>query len=74
MTLDRNDNALGHLQSNVNPCCVKCNYIRRDLPYEVWELIVPALRIASERGMLDSWILIQAIDEKLEFRAGLEPT
>jgi hypothetical protein len=28
--LDRLDNSLGHLQSNVVPCCALCNYTRND--------------------------------------------
>src|SRR4029077_12048153 len=52
MTLDRIDNSLGYLRTNVNPCCIRCNYVRRDLPYEVWSMIVPGIKLATEQGML----------------------
>ena len=29
ITLDRIDNLIGHMQANVVPCCMRCNYIRR---------------------------------------------
>lgn len=56
MTLDRIDNALGHLQSNVNSSCIRCNYIRRDMPYDAWIEIVPAIKIAKTSGLFGSWI------------------
>jgi 5-methylcytosine-specific restriction endonuclease McrA len=55
MTLDRKDNTLGHLQSNVIPCCIRCNYIRRDMPYEAWLLLVPGLKQAQDTGLFGSW-------------------
>jgi hypothetical protein len=56
MTLDRIDNAIGHLVSNVVPACVRCNYLRRDMPYEAWLAIVPAVRSAHENGLFGDWI------------------
>jgi hypothetical protein len=55
MTLDRKDNGVGHLQTNVIPCCIRCNYVRRDMPYEAWILLVPAMRQARERGLFGTW-------------------
>lgn len=55
MTLDRRDNGLGHIQTNVIPCCIRCNYVRRDMPYDAWMLLVPAMRQARERGMFGTW-------------------
>ncbi len=56
MTLDRKDNSLGHLQSNVTPACVRCNYLRRDMPYDAWLEIAPAVREAKEKGLFGNWI------------------
>ena len=55
MTLDRIDNAIGHVLANVLPACARCNYFRRDMPFAAWQLIVPALREARELGLLGEW-------------------
>lgn len=33
ITLDRIDNALARNQSNIVPCCIRCNYTRGSMPY-----------------------------------------
>jgi hypothetical protein len=53
--LDRIDNSLGHLQSNVNPSCRRCNWIRRDMPYEAWLRFVPVMRQVAKEGLLGDW-------------------
>lgn len=55
MTLDRIDNSIGHLKANVVPCCMQCNYFRRNMPFEAWLLLVPAMKEARRRGLLDGW-------------------
>jgi hypothetical protein len=55
MTADRIDNDLGHLQSNVNPSCIRCNVIRGKMPYVAWMLIVPAVREARILGLFGDW-------------------
>jgi hypothetical protein len=55
MSLDRINNTIGHLLSNVNSCCVRCNYLRRNMPYAAWIEIVPAIRIAREKRLFESW-------------------
>ncbi len=55
MTLDRIDNARGHLMGNILPACLRCNYFRKDMPYEAWIHIVPAIREARARGLFGSW-------------------
>ena len=55
MTLDRIDNALGHTQDNVNPACIRCNYLRRDMPYEAWLCFLPCLRETREKGLFGGW-------------------
>jgi hypothetical protein len=55
MTLDRIDNARGHTKDNVVPACIRCNYIRRDMPYAAWLLFAPTLRIIREAGLFGDW-------------------
>jgi hypothetical protein len=55
MTLDRKDNRIGHVRTNVMPCCVRCNLIRRDMPYEAWLVVVAAIRQAREAGLFGDW-------------------
>lgn len=57
ITLDRIDNGLGYLVENVVPACIRCNYARRDMPYEAWiRYFAPAMRSARESGAFGSWI------------------
>jgi len=53
--LDRIDNNLGHTQCNVVACCRRCNYIRRNMPYEAWLLFIPAVRAARLSGVFGEW-------------------
>lgn len=55
MTLDRIDNDLAHSLSNVVPACIRCNYLRRDMPYEAWLVIAPSVRAAREAGLFGDW-------------------
>jgi len=53
--LDRIDNTKGHTKNNVNPCCSRCNFIRRSIPYAAWLLMVPAIKQANDSGLFDGW-------------------
>lgn len=64
MTLDRRNNAVGHTKANVQPCCIRCNLIRRDMPYEAWLVIAPSVRASREAGLFNSWTA--EIHSKLE--------
>ena len=55
MGLDRKDNMLGHIKTNVVPCCDRCNYIRRDMPYEAWLVVAIAIRKAFEQNLFGDW-------------------
>ena len=55
MTLDRIDNDKGHLRSNVVPACIRCNYVRRNMPYEAWIKIAPAIREVRVLGLFGTW-------------------
>lgn len=55
MTLDRIDNSVGHITSNVVASCVRCNYIRRDMPYEAWLVITGGIKKASDQGLFGDW-------------------
>lgn len=57
MTLDRIDNQLGHAIGNVNPSCFRCNYLRRDMPYEAWMVVVEGVREAQSRGLFGNWMI-----------------
>ncbi len=56
MTLDRIDNAVGHVKSNIHPACLRCNYLRRDMPFEAWIAIAPTIRTVREAGLFGNWI------------------
>lgn len=55
MTLDRIDNSIGHIKTNVLPCCIRCNYIRGSMPFEAWMIMAPAVRQAKEAGLFGTW-------------------
>jgi hypothetical protein len=55
MTLDRVDNSLGHLQSNVVPSCRRCNYLRRDMPYSAWIKFFPVLKEIHKENLFGDW-------------------
>ncbi len=55
MTLDRVDNDLGHLMSNVVPACIRCNLARRGMPHKAWVVIAVAMREAREKGLFGDW-------------------
>ena len=55
MTMDRIDNTKAHSKDNVNPACIRCNYLRRDMPYEAWLLLCPAVRMVCESGAFGQW-------------------
>lgn len=55
MTLDRIDNQVGHIESNVVPACIRCNYTRKDMPYEAWLIIAVAMKEARSRDLFGSW-------------------
>jgi hypothetical protein len=54
-TVDRIDNSLGHLRSNVVCACERCNYVRRNMPYDAWLVLAVAMREARERGLFGTW-------------------
>src|SRR5690348_4897566 len=66
-TLDRIDNSIGHVRTNVVCACERCNYIRRAMPQQAWEHVAVAVREARELGLFGEWT--GAIHRRLE----LEP-
>lgn len=55
-TLDRIDNSIGHLQSNVVVACIRCNYIRRDMPYEAFLVISKTIIEVDKLGLFKDWV------------------
>jgi hypothetical protein len=55
LTLDRIDNAIGHLKTNVIVACVRCNSIRSNMPFAAWKKIVPAIRSTRLKGLFGDW-------------------
>lgn len=55
MTLDRIDNEIGHVFANVVGACVRCNLIRRHMPFAAWMRIAPVIRQAREEGLFQGW-------------------
>lgn len=55
MTLDRIDNSKGHTKSNVIPSCERCNFVRRDMPYEAWLIVAQAMREATSKNLFGGW-------------------
>lgn len=71
MTLDRIDNSIGHIKSNVVPACWNCNAIRSDMPYAAWLTIAPAIRKAYEVGLFNGWVKHKRLKTVLERRKKL---
>lgn len=55
MILDRIDNDKGHTLANVIPACIRCNYARRNMPYEAWLCLTDGMRRARELGLFNGW-------------------
>lgn len=55
MTLDRIDNRQGHTRENVVGACIRCNYLRRNMPHKAWLKLVPGIRAAREEGLFGDW-------------------
>lgn len=55
MTLDRVDNTKGHSQDNVVPACIRCNYLRRDMPYLAWIEVAKGVQKAREQNLFGNW-------------------
>ena len=71
MTLDRIDNTIGHLKSNVVPSCHRCNMVRGNMPIAAWEIIAGAMRRAREEGCFGNWM---PGNTKLVEHVGISPT
>ena len=55
MSLDRIDNSIGHLQTNVVSSCARCNLTRGSMPYEAWLVVSPGMKTARLAGLFGDW-------------------
>jgi hypothetical protein len=55
ITLDRINNELGHIKTNVIAACIRCNGIRCNMPFEAWKFIIPKIRAARIKGLFGDW-------------------
>ena len=55
MTLDRIDNSIGHIKTNVIQACHRCNHIKSDMPKYAWDIIAPSIKQAREVGAFEEW-------------------
>jgi len=55
MTLDRIDNEKGHVRLNVVPACLRCNYVRGNMPHSAWLVVAKGMRAAREAGLFGGW-------------------
>ncbi len=54
-TLDRIDNSIGHVKTNVVTSCMRCNFTRRDMPYKAWLEIAKAVKYCRENELFGQW-------------------
>jgi hypothetical protein len=55
MTLDRIDNLIGHVKTNIVPSCIRCNLIRSTMPYNAWIVISKYVHKANDLGLFKNW-------------------
>jgi hypothetical protein len=55
MSLDRIDNSVGHLKTNVVSACIRCNFIRNSMPYAAWIVVAKWVRKANALGLFGNW-------------------
>lgn len=55
MTLDRKQCDIGYVVNNVNGSCIRCNFMRRDMPYLAWLTLVPKIREMNEKKLFNNW-------------------
>ena len=68
MGLDRLDNKIGHIKSNVVQCCVRCNTVRRNMPLEAWTVLAIGMRQATAAGLFGAWIGASSCKSKYPIR------
>jgi hypothetical protein len=55
MTLDRIDNSVGHIRTNVVTSCRRCNQTRNSMPFEAWLVVAEGMKRAAELGLFGAW-------------------
>jgi hypothetical protein len=54
--LDRAENSVGYVLSNVVPCCIRCNALKRDMPLQAWLQIAPTVKSVRLLGLFGEWV------------------
>lgn len=54
-TIDRIDNSIGHVKSNVVSACYRCNMVRGNMPFDAWMEMASGMRAAREKGLFGDW-------------------
>lgn len=68
MSLDRIDNSKGHIKGNVVACCLRCNYMRRDMPYEAWIKLSSSIKNIRQLGLFGNWMGGVGTRKAVEYR------
>ncbi len=55
ITLDRKDSMDGYTRKNTVPCCLRCNMIKSDMPWEAWQKLIPAVKNVAKLGLFGRW-------------------
>lgn len=54
-SLDRKDSKIGHTMANSVSCCVRCNMIKRDMPYAAWWHFIDTLKMLEKTNAFGDW-------------------
>ncbi len=73
MGVDRKENSLGHIVANTVPCCIRCNALKRDMPWAAWSFLAPHVKQAIDLGLFGDWAGHNYGDQRLGMRKASGP-
>ena len=53
--LDRIDSNGPYLKYNIVPCCIRCNFIKKDMPIGAWNILYPEIKRIKDAGLFGNW-------------------